>query len=184
MKGNNIRKELLSWFFVFVSGITIALICREYIFSPVVVNGASMSPTYENEDVIIVSKISKIQRFYHIVFKAPYEDEYYIKRVIGLPGDTVEMKDDVLIINGKEFEEPYVKRNAEYQIRMTENFTLEDLTGEKKVPDGYIFVLGDNRLNSYDSRHYGLIPIEDVFGESKLRIYPLQNMKYFSNPYE
>ncbi|MFC5540326.1 MAG: signal peptidase I [Bacilli bacterium] len=184
MKENKIVKELASWFLVILMGYAIAFICREYIFSPVVVDGASMSPTYENEDIILVSKISKIERFDHIVFKAPYEDEYYIKRVIGLPGDTIEMKDDVLIINGKEYEEPYVNRNSVSQMRTTENFTLEELTGEKTVPEGYIFVLGDNRLRSYDSRHFGLIPLDDVYGESKMRIYPLKNMKIFYKPVE
>lgn len=137
-----------------------------------------MLPTYEDEDVIIVSKKSKINRFDHIVFHAPDEDEFYIKRVIGLPGDTIEMKNDVLIINGEEYDEPYVKRE-DYLTQITENFTLEQITGEKTVPEGYIFVLGDNRAKSRDSRHYGLIPIDDVYGESKMRILPLQEMKLF-----
>lgn len=184
MEEKSYKKEILSWLIAIILGVAIALFCREYVFSPVVVNGASMSPTYENEDVIIVSKLSKIQRFDHIVFEAPYEDEYYIKRVIGLPGDSVEMKDDILIINGEEYTEPYVNRESEYPVRFTENFTLEELTGEKIVPEGFIFVLGDNRLKSYDSRHYGLIPIDDVFGESKMRIYPLSGIKLFINSIE
>lgn len=184
MEEKSFKKELFSWFIALVLGVTIALICREYVFSPVVVKGASMSPTYESEDVIIVTKLSKIQRFDHIVFEAPNKKEYYIKRVIGLPGDSVEMKDDVLIINGEEFAEPYVNREFDYPIRFTENFTLEELTGEKTVPEGFIFVLGDNRLKSYDSRHYGLIPFEDVYGESKMRIYPLEGFKLFFNSVE
>ncbi|KGR89985.1 signal peptidase I [Ureibacillus massiliensis 4400831 = CIP 108448 = CCUG 49529] len=180
-KEKSTKKELFSWVIAIVFGIVIAFVCREYVFSPVVVKGASMIPTYENKDVIIVSKISNIDRFDHVVFKAPYEDEYYIKRVIGLPGDTVEMKEDVLIVNGVEYEEPYVNRKTEtpMQQRITENFTLEELTGENKVPEGFIFVLGDNRLKSADSRHYGLIPIDSILGESKLRIFPFQSIKLF-----
>ncbi|SOC36054.1 signal peptidase I [Ureibacillus acetophenoni] len=175
------KKEIISWVFAIVFGIVVAFVCREYIFSPVVVKGASMVPTYENKDVIIVSKISKINRFDHVVFKAPYEDEYYIKRVIGLPGDTVEMKDDVLIVNGEEYEEPYVNREAAdpLQNRITENFTLQEIIGEDKVPEGFIFVLGDNRLKSADSRHYGLISMEAILGESKLRVFPFQSIKLF-----
>ena len=177
------KSEFMSWLVAILFGIVISFICREFLFSPLIVKGASMMPTYENQDVIIISKISEINRFDQIVFEAPYEEEYYIKRVIGLPGDTVEMKDDILIINKKEYEESYVNRNDEnlLQNRVTENFTLEEITGYDIVPKGYLFVLGDNRLRSSDSRHFGLIPIESVLGESKIRIYPLSNIKLFSN---
>lgn len=175
------KHEFMSWLVAILFGIVISFVCREFLFSPLVVKGASMLPTYENQDVIIISKVSEINRFDQIVFEAPYEEEYYIKRVIGLPGDTVEMKDDMLSVNGETFEEPYVNRENEdpFQKRVTQNFTLEELTGDKTVPEGYLFVLGDNRLRSSDSRHYGLIPIESVLGESKLRIYPLADFKWF-----
>lgn len=176
------KNEFLSWLVVIFLGIVIAFICREFLFSPLIVKGASMQPTYDNEDVIIISKISEIDRFDQVVFKAPFEDEYYIKRVIGLPGDSIEMKEDILLINNEEFEEPYVNRDTEnpFQKRITENFTLEELTGEKVVPEGYLFVLGDNRLKSSDSRHYGLIPIDSLLGESKVRIYPFDHLKLFN----
>lgn len=179
-EGKN-KNEFMSWLVAILFGIVISFICREFLFSPIVVKGASMVPTYENKDVIIVSKISEINRFDHIVFKSPVEDEYYIKRVIGLPGDTVEMKEDILIVNGVEYEEPYVNRETDnpFQRRVTENFTLEDYTGEKTVPEGYLFVLGDNRLTSFDSRHYGLISIDAVLGESKMRIYPFNHFTFY-----
>ncbi|MDN4493420.1 signal peptidase I [Ureibacillus aquaedulcis] len=176
------KNEFMSWLVAILFGIVISFICREFLFSPLVVKGASMMPTYENQDVIIVSKISEINRFDQIVFEAPDEDEYYIKRVIGLPGDKVEMKDDILIVNNKEYEESYVKRdnNNPLQNRVTENFTLKGITGYDAVPEGYLFVLGDNRLRSSDSRHFGLIPIDSVLGESKIRIYPFSHIKLFT----
>lgn len=175
------KNEFLSWLVAIFFGIVLSFICREFVFSPLIVKGASMVPTYENSDVIIISKISDIDRFDHVVFQSPFEDEYYIKRVIGLPGDTVEMKEDVLIINGEEYDEPYVNRDIEnpFQKRLTENFTLKELTGESEVPEGYLFVLGDNRLRSSDSRHFGLISEESILGESKLRIYPLSDLHLF-----
>ncbi|RUL56892.1 MULTISPECIES: signal peptidase I [Lysinibacillus] len=175
------KNEFLSWLVAIFFGIVLSFICREFVFSPLIVKGASMVPTYENSDVIIISKISDIDRFDHVVFQSPYEDEYYIKRVIGLPGDTVEMKEDILIINGEEYDEPYVNRDIEnpFQKRLTENFTLKELTGESQVPDGFLFVLGDNRLRSSDSRHFGLISEESILGESKLRIYPLSDLHLF-----
>ncbi|MFC7684815.1 signal peptidase I [Ureibacillus sp. GCM10028918] len=177
------KNEFMSWLVAILFGIVISFICREFLFSPLIVKGASMMPTYENQDVIIVSKISEINRFDQVVFEAPYEDEYYIKRVIGLPGDTVEMKEDILLINNEEYEESYVNRDNDnpFQKRVTENFTLEEITGYDTVPKGYLFVLGDNRLRSSDSRHFGLIPVESVLGESKIRIYPLSGIKLFNS---
>ena len=175
------KNDLISWLVTILIGLIIVYICREFLFFPLVVNGASMTPTYENGDIIIVSKISDIDRFDQIVFQSPIEDEFYIKRVIGLQGDSIEMKEDVLIINGKEYLEPYVNRETTdpFQKRITENFSLEEITGEEKVPKGYLFVLGDNRLKSTDSRHYGLIAVDEVIGESKMRIYPFKHIRLF-----
>ncbi|EON70705.1 signal peptidase I [Lysinibacillus sphaericus] len=171
------KKEVLSYIKIIVITALVVLGCKQFLFAPIKVQGASMYPTYEDKDIIIVSKISKIERFDQIVFQSPTEDELYIKRVIGLPGDTVEMKDDVLYVNGKAYKEDYVNRQTDdpNQLRITENFTLEGLVDENKVPEGMYFVLGDNRLKSYDSRHYGLISKDAVYGESKVTVYPFKH---------
>lgn len=171
------KKEVYCWIKTIAFALVIVFVCREFIFTPVVVKGESMESTFENKDRVIISKISTIERFDVIVFKEPVNDEQYIKRVIGLPGDSVEMIDDVLYINGKSYEEPYVKRNNKIQLgRITGNFTLKELTGNEKVPNGYLFVLGDNRLNSKDSRQLGFISTDAVIGEVKFRFYPLQEI--------
>jgi len=104
---------------------------------------------------------------------------YYIKRVIGLPGDTVEVRDDVLYINGKAMEEPYLEESKEDNDlfgKFTADFTLQELTGETYVPEESIFVLGDNRINSNDSRFFGFIPKESIIGEVKFQFYPLDDI--------
>lgn len=102
-------------------------------------------PTFENGDKVIVNKvgpkISSYQRFDVIVFKAN-EEENYIKRIIGLPGDHIAYKDDVLYINGKAFEEPYLIKYKEALLDkgdFTYDFTLEDQLGEMIVPEGHFF---------------------------------------------
>ena len=101
---NRTKKEVYSWITSIAFALIVAFICRQFIFTPTTVHGESMSPTFEDENKVILSKTSDIQRFDIIVFHAPDSDENYIKRVIGLPGDSVEMKDDVLYINGKVYE--------------------------------------------------------------------------------
>lgn len=171
---SSFKKEIISYLKIIVITAIVVLGCKQFLFAPIKVQGASMYPTYHDKDIIIVSKMSKIERFDQIVFQSPTEDELYIKRVIGLPGDTVEMKDDVLYVNGKAYKEDYVNRQTDdpNQLRITENFTLEQLVNEKKVPEGKYFVLGDNRLRSSDSRHYGLISKDAIYGEAKLTVYP------------
>lgn len=175
------KSELKSWLLSFVFAFAFVFICKQFLFSPVVVDGKSMEPTYKDDDVIIVSKISKIKHFDQVVFKSPIENAYYIKRVIGLPGDSVEVKDDILYINGKKYEEPYVNRSEDVSEfgHYTEDFTLEELTGEKTVPENHLFVLGDNRLYSKDSRHFGFISYDAILGESKIRIFPFKHIKLF-----
>jgi signal peptidase I len=174
----SIKKEVFSWIRTISFALIIAFLFRHFFFTPSIVHGESMSPTFHEDDKLIISKISKIHRFDTIVFNAPDANEHYVKRVIGLPGDNVEMKDDVLYINGEPMKEPYLEVEGvgiPFE-KMTGDFTLEELTGVPRVPKGTLFVLGDNRLNSKDSRYFGFITEESVLGEVKFRIYPFQSI--------
>ena len=174
----NIKKEIYSWGKIILFAFIIAFICRQFLFAPTIVRGESMEPTFEDQNKVILSKTSGIQRFDMIVFNAPDSDERYIKRVIGLPGDSIEVKDDVLYINGKVYEEPYLEGNKDtnWLDTLTGDFTLEELTGKATVPQHSLFVLGDNRLNSKDSRIFGFISDDSVIGEVKFRFYPLKDI--------
>ena len=132
--------------------------------------GSSMSPTYESREVVILNKLQyklfKIKRFDIISFE--YDStKYLIKRVIGLPGDTVEDKDNVLYVNGEEIEEEYLTESIK-----TENFSLASL-GYEKIPEDMYLVLGDNREDSLDSREIGLISKKDILGKVSLKIWPI-----------
>jgi signal peptidase I len=164
------RKEVYSWIKSFIFAIILSFICQKFLFTPVTVQGESMMPTFENNNKVVVSKISEIERFDMIVFHSPISEDNHIKRVIGLPGDKVEVKDDVLYINGVKREEPYLKSNKEqYQMTLTQDFATE-------VPDHSLFVMGDNRLKSGDSRYYGFISYDAVIGEVKFRYYPFREI--------
>lgn len=113
-----------------------------------------------------------------IVFQAPDSDNYYVKRVIGVPGDHIEYKSNTLYLNGEAVEESYLI-NDDSPAKLgfqTGNFTLEELTGYSVVPENTYFVLGDNRGNSNDSRFFGLLNEEAIIGEVTFRFYPFNNI--------
>lgn len=172
------KSELISWIQSILFASAIVFICYQFLFVPTKVLGVSMLPTFEDEDRIIISKISSIDRFDMIVFNAPDVKDKYVKRVIGIPGDRVEMKEDVLYVNGEVYDEPYVTyiEGDPITVRMTENFTLKEITGHEQVPEGAYFVLGDHRLKSNDSRSFGFIDKRDVIGEVQFRIYPFKGI--------
>ena len=147
------KKELFSWIKSLAVAFVLAIVIHKFLFAPVIVSGQSMEPTFEHDNRIVITKIHKVSRFDMIVFNAPNSEERFIKRVIGLPGDVVVMKEDKLYINGKEYVEEYVKSNKE-KIFEGQKLT-QDL--EVEVPQGYLYVLGDNRRKSADSREIGFI---------------------------
>lgn len=170
------RKEIMSWVWPVVIAIIIAVLCRQFLFAPVTVKGASMENTFHNNDRVIISKVSKIKRFDVIVFQSPVENDHYIKRVIGLPGDRIKVENDQLYVNDKKYAEPYeddhVKEYKEEGLNFTENFSLKQVTGEQVVPEGEYFVLGDNRQDSSDSREYGFIKKSAVDGVVLFKFFP------------
>ena len=178
------KNELVEWVKAIVIGAIFAIAIRTFIFTPISVQGASMMPTYEDGDRVIVNKIGKaisdFRRFDIVVFKAT-ESEDYIKRIIGVPGDHVEYKNDELYINGEKYEEPYLeqqKLQLNDQGDLTYDFKLEEKTGLSYIPEGYYFVLGDNRRVSNDSRNpnVGLISIDDILGKASIRFYPIDSI--------
>ena len=168
------KKFLIEWV-PYILIIIIVILLRTYIITPVIVRGDSMYDTLKNNEVLLLSKISyrtgKIKRFDVVVIKDKSQ-EYIIKRVIGMPGDNIEYKDDMLYINGKEYNKKFTKD-------ITEDFTLEDICKinkidcNDKIPEDMYLVLGDNRDVSADSRVKGLIEKDKIIGKPIFRIWPL-----------
>ena len=156
--------------------IIILLFLMLYVVSVTQVVGSSMSPTLKDEEVLILNKFQ--YRFFDIkrgdIVSLDYEDtKYLIKRIIGLPGETVKIVNNQLYINDKIYEEEYLANDLNY-----DDFSLTDL-GYSKIPEDMYLVLGDNRENSLDSREIGLIKKEDINGKISLRIWPLNKIKLF-----
>ncbi|MDQ0175842.1 signal peptidase I [Bacillus chungangensis] len=172
------KNELWEWTKALLIAVGLTAVIRLFLFAPIVVDGLSMMPTLHNGDRMIVNKLGKPDRFDIVVFHAP-EQKDYIKRVIGLPGDTVEYRDDTLYINGKKYEEPYLEeyKNQITDGPLTEDFTLSEILDNDVVPDGEIFVMGDNRRFSKDSRHIGTIPLDKVIGDTSIVYWPLKDIR-------
>ena len=164
---NDIKNEKEKPFWIELIGYIVLLILviliKRYVISPIRVNGVSMKPTLEDKDYMILNKIGKIKRFDIVVVDT--EDSYIIKRVIGLPGEKVEYRDNKLYINGKYVEENYTREAMP-------NYNIEEL-GRKTVPKNSYFVLGDNRPVSKDSRIIGFIHESKISGKSSIVLFPL-----------
>lgn len=175
---DSIKRESLEWVKALGIGLIIFVVIRTFLFSNYVVEGESMMPTLEDGNKLVVNKIGyqvgELHRYDVVVFHAS-ETEDYVKRIIGLPGDTVEYKDDKLYVNGESQPEPYLEKFKEEMVgtKLTGDFTLEEITGEQTVPEGKVFVLGDNRRSSMDSRYFGFVDQDQIVGKVNMRYWPL-----------
>ena len=174
MKKLNYRRIIPVIFFAIV----LALIFRSVLFANYVVDGESMEPTLYDGNLMMVNKViynlEEVDRFDVIVFHANKKEDY-VKRIVGLPGDKIEYKDDKLYVNDDYVEEEFLESYAEASGKepFTENFTLKEKTGEERVPEGKLFVMGDNRADSLDSRSFGFISTEQIVGKVGIKYWPL-----------
>ncbi|MCA1593225.1 MAG: signal peptidase I [Acidobacteria bacterium] len=159
----------------------IAVLVIVFVVQPVKVEGTSMLPRLHDGERIFVNKLvyygmPPIDRGDIIVFWFPDDpSKSYIKRVIGLPGETVQVRDNHILINGKELAEPYLdpSHNAAPYGLMKMDDTQLGRSGTVYIRPHYYFVMGDNRDNSSDSRSWGLVPEKYVYGKALFRYWPL-----------
>ncbi|MDB5058984.1 MAG: signal peptidase [Chloroflexi bacterium] len=142
--------------------------------SPRVVDGQSMEPTLHNQEWIMLDKVSYMfhapQRGDVIVFKYPFNPtQDYIKRIIGVPGDHVVVGNGHVYVNGQQLSERYIAAAPNYTDSVT-------------VPQGFLYVLGDNRDNSSDSHVWGLLPRANVEGRAMFSYWPIPDLTFLHQP--
>lgn len=201
----NLLKEIWEWFYTIAIALIIVVIIKGFLFDIVRVDGPSMNPTLTNNDRLVITKLGykpaagdiiildshyksrnsfysecesasgkKLSIFEKVFmyFNLPKElkHRYYVKRIIGMPGDTVDIKDGHVYVNDKELDEPYFDG-----ITQITDFSV---SYPVTVEDGNVFVMGDNRSNSTDSRSssLGLVPIKAIEGKSSFRIWPFNTI--------
>ncbi len=165
---------------VFIS-LVIIIPIRYFLIQPFFVNGQSMEPNFEDKDYVIVNKIDyrldKPQRGDVIVFLYPKDLErgvrtYFIKRIIGLPGETVQIQDNRVIVYNMDFPDGMVLDESNY---LASDQETRGTVRMKLDPDEY-FVLGDNRLHSSDSRAWGVLHAPLISGRAWIRLWPLNEI--------
>lgn len=178
---DNLLRRLWLWFLDFVETIVIALaifvVVYRFLFQPHQVKGNSMFDNFHDGEYLLTDKVTyrfrPPRRDEVIVFKAPQNEDYdYIKRIIALPGDRIEIKQGQIYVNGT-----LLNESAYLDERITTHAGLYAKEGQTlTVPAGEYFVMGDNRNNSSDSREWGPVPAANIVGRAWLRYWPLNKI--------
>ncbi len=168
----NILKEALGWVRDIGIAVIVALLITRFVVTRTLIPTGSMIPTIQINDNIIINRVP----FYFTDPKAGeivvfHHDKELIKRVIGVPGDTLDIKDGNVYINGELLDEPYL-----YEPNSTYSFMMDDIEFPLEIPEDMYFMMGDNRNNSEDSRYYGMIHRDAIYAKSWFRIWPLNRL--------
>lgn len=163
----------VSWFRDLSVSVLIAIVVILFLYQPVKVEGTSMMPSLVDQERIFINKfiyrfgLADIGRGDTVVFWFPGDvSKSYIKRVIGVPGDSVEVRDGTVFVNGKALSEPYVP--VEYRDHVS--------MARRTVPADQYFVLGDHRISSNDSRNWGMVPRSYIYGKAVFVYWPLNRL--------
>ena len=164
------------WVVTILLAIVISLALRIFVFEIVLVDGDSMLPTLNSSQRVVVEKISRYfglpPRGEIVITRYPNMPGYYVKRLIGYPGDTIEIKDSVVYLNGEALQEDYLSPGQAYA-------DMPQIT----VPDGTVFVMGDNRAKSLDSRaaSIGPVPVDYLLGDGLMVIWPFDQIQLLNS---
>lgn len=196
-------KNFIKEWGLFILFITILILSRWLIWSPVTVDGHSMDPTLQDKEHLIMLKTTGIERFDIVVVgekDETGEEKLIVKRIIGMPGDTIRYEKDTLYINDKQVDEPYLDNykaafakdklqstysyNVQFQTiaRAASAFTMDASAQDTftvEVPEGQYYLLGDDRLVSKDSRSVGTFEKSAIKGEVVLRMWPFDRFRLF-----
>jgi signal peptidase I len=167
---HSLRNEIRVWTRDLLIAIGLALVIIVFLYQPVKVEGTSMAPLLSDQERIFINKFvyrfEPIQRRDVVVFWYPLDhSKSFIKRVIGLPGESVEIRQGIVYVNGRAIDEPYVPTQYE---------DMSDY-GPVRVPRDSYFVMGDHRISSNDSRVFGCVPSKFIYGRAVFAYWPVDH---------
>jgi signal peptidase I len=181
------QRALIEWLIILAIVLVCTVVLRTFVVQSYSIPSLSMAPTLQIGDRIIVDKLSyrfgSVHRGDIVVFaRPPLEDQDYadlVKRVIGLPGETISARDGHVYINGKRLYEPWLPPGPQTFTGPLPGDSNEqfNMPGPVKIPQGEYYVMGDNRINSEDSRFFGPIPKSLIVGRAVVVAWPLSHIK-------
>ncbi len=180
-------RTLIEWVAVAVGALAVALLIKAFLLQAFYIPTASMDPTLREDDRVLVNKLSyrvgDVQRGDIIVFRkpdgAPGDIEDFIKRVIGLPGETISFSDGTVFIDGRSLTEDYVRGVPTTTQQLIPGCdTTPAVADTCRIPADTLFVMGDNRESSFDSRRFGPIDQSSVIGRAFLKVWPLGDIGF------
>lgn len=182
-KPKSSARNLIEWAVVLGGALLIAFVVRTVLFQAFYIPSASMRPTLREQDRVVVNKVSYSVHDVHrkdiVVFERPPgvdpKNKDLIKRVIGLPGETVSLREGRVLINGQALDEPYTAPGSRSDPLHFSDCRV-DLSKPLVIPKGDVFVMGDNRLQSLDSRCFGPIPTKLIVGRAFVRVWPFSRL--------
>lgn len=181
------KYELLDLGKTFIVCFIAVFLITTFVVKPVQVDGDSMYPTLIDKEIGVVNifsaKFSGIHRFDVVVVQNDTTKDPWVKRVIGMPNDTIEAKNDVVYINGEAIDEPYLNTSYVQSIRNQGKKFTNDF-GPITLKENEYFLMGDNRIVSYDSRKVGAFHREDIIGKDAYIVYPFSQMKVITNKFK
>lgn len=175
------HSSALRWILVIICALIAALVVRVYVIEPYIVPSGSMENTIHVNDMLLGEKVSNkhsVKQGDIVTFKNPEDTSViFIKRVIALPGQTVDIKDGALYVDGQRLNEPYTSQHETYPLTKHANNLSADIVYPYTVPDNCVWVMGDNRTNSLDSRYFGPVPIDNITSKALFTYWPLNHIR-------
>lgn len=182
-KSTKIIKEIIDLFKSAVISIILVVLLTQFVIKPIQIDGQSMQPTLLDEQRgfsnILAHTLSDIKRFEIVIIYDDVDDDYYVKRVIGLENEVIEVKDDVLYIDGEAVDQPFLDIDYVNQVTNNHSSAFTNNFGPVKIRDGYVFVMGDNRVNSTDSRVRGPYPMDNIMSKHIYILFPFDEIRFY-----